>query len=73
MLGFQRERGARNFIAAAHQLVGATEVDDDLLNVDGRNVLVGNFPISIDVDDFELLASGRATRQRTAQIRTRLG
>ena len=24
VLGFQRERGARNFIAAAHQLVGAT-------------------------------------------------
>jgi trehalose 6-phosphate synthase len=73
VLGFQRERGARNFIAAAHQLVGATEVDDDLVNFDGRNVFVSNFPISIDVDDFELLASGRATRQRTAQIRTRLG
>jgi alpha,alpha-trehalose-phosphate synthase [UDP-forming] len=73
VLGFQRERGARNFIAAAHKLVGATEVDDNLVNVDGRNVHVGHFPISIDVDDFELLASGRATRQRTSQIRTRLG
>jgi alpha,alpha-trehalose-phosphate synthase [UDP-forming] len=73
VLGFQRERGARNFMAAAHQLVGATEVDDDLVNFDGHNVLVSNFPISIDVDDFELLASGRSTRQRTAQIRTRLG
>lgn len=73
VLGFQRERGARNFIAAAHQLVDATEVDDDLVNFDGRNVRVSNFPISIDVDEFELLASGRATRQRTAQIRTRLG
>ncbi len=73
VLGFQRERGARNFIAAAHQLVGATEVGDDLVNFDGRNIAVSNFPISIDVDDFELLASGRSTRQRTAQIRTRLG
>ena len=73
VLGFQRERGARNFIAAAHQLAGATEVDDDLVNFDDRNVYVSNFPISIDVDDFELLASGRSTRQRTAQIRTRLG
>ncbi len=73
VLGFQRERGARNFIAAAHQLVDATEVDDNLVNFDGRNVHVGNFPISIDVDEFELLASGRAIRQRTAQIRTRLG
>ena len=73
VLGFQRERGARNFIAAAHQLVGATEVDDNLVNHADRNVMVGHFPISIDVDDFELLATGRATRQRTAQIRTRLG
>ncbi len=73
VLGFQRERGARNFIAAAHQMVGAIEVDDDLVNYDGRNVFVSNFPISIDVDEFELLASGRSTRRQTAQIRTRLG
>ncbi len=73
VLGFQRERGAANFIAAAHQIVGATEIDDDLVHHDGRNVYVSHFPISIDVDDFELLASGRATRQRTSQIRTRLG
>ncbi len=73
VLGFQRERGARNFIAAAHELVGATEVDDDLVNFEGHNVHVSNFPISIDVADFELLASGRSTRRQTAQIRTRLG
>ncbi len=73
VLGFQRERGARNFIAAANQLVGATEVGDDLVNFDGRNIHVSNFPISIDVDEFELLASGRSTRRQTAQIRTRLG
>ena len=73
VLGFQRERGARNFVAAAHQLAGATEVGDELVNFDGRDVHVSNFPISIDVDEFELLASGRSTRRQTAQIRTRLG
>ena len=73
LLGFQRIRGARNFIAAAHQLVNATEVDDELLSYDGRNVQVSAFPISIDVAEFELLASGRSIRQRTAQIRSRLG
>ncbi len=73
VLGFQRERGAHNFMAAAHELVGAAAIEDDLVNFDGRNVFVSHFPISIDVDDFELLASGRATRQRTSQIRTRLG
>lgn len=73
VLGFQRMQGARNFIAAAHQLLGATEIDDDLVHFEGRNVVVGAFPISIDVHEFELQASGRSTRQRTAQIRSRLG
>ena len=73
VLGFQRPLGARNFIAAAHQLLGATEIDDELVHFEGRNVRVSAFPISIDVDDFELQASGRATRQRSAQIRSRLG
>ena len=73
VLGFQRERGARNFIAAAEQLVGAKETGDLRVEIDGRAVQVGPFPISIDVDDFELLASGRSTRKRTAQLRARLG
>ena len=73
VLGFQRVRGARNFTAAAHQLVGATEIDDDHVSFDGRSVLVGHFPISIDVGEFELLASGRAVRRRASEIRTRLG
>jgi alpha,alpha-trehalose-phosphate synthase [UDP-forming] len=73
VLGFQRKRGAGNFTAAAHQLVGATEIDDDHVSFDGRSVMVGHFPISIDVGEFELLASGRAVRRRASEIRTRLG
>jgi alpha,alpha-trehalose-phosphate synthase [UDP-forming] len=73
VLGFQRERGARNFVAAALQLVDAKEVEDDVVEHEGHRVLVGHFPISIDVDDFELQATGRATRRRMSEIRTRLG
>lgn len=73
VLGFQRERGARNFVAAAHQIAGATEVDDDVVNHEGRAVVVRNFPISIDVGELELQASGRAARRRASEIRTRLG
>ena len=73
VLGFQRIQGANNFRAAARTLVGTEDLDDGLLRYDGRDLHVGNYPISIDVTDFELLASGRATRQRTAQIRSRLG
>jgi trehalose 6-phosphate synthase len=73
VLGFQRERGARNFVAAADQLIGIEEVDDTTVRFEDRDIHVSHFPISIDVDDFELLASGRATRRRMSEIRTRLG
>ncbi len=73
VLGFQRRQGAHNFMSAAQNLLDATELDEGLVHYEGRNVNVGAYPISIDVEDFELQASGRATRQRTAQIRSRLG
>ena len=34
---------------------------------------MGTFPISIDVDEVEATAAGRATRKRMSQIRARLG
>ena len=34
---------------------------------------VGSYPISIDVDELEAVAAGRATRQRSNRYRTRLG
>jgi len=43
------------------------------VSFEGRDVTVRNFPISIDVEEFELMASGRATRRRASEIRTRLG
>jgi trehalose 6-phosphate synthase len=79
LLGFQRYQGARNFVVAAERLVGAVETSPDVLTVQGgegdhpRSVRIGHFPISIDVDDIELAASGRDARRQTAQLRTRLG
>ena len=83
LLGFQRYQGARNFVIAAERLVGAVESEPDVLTVptgdsavpdtDAHPVRVGHFPISIDVDDIELAASGRDARRQTAQLRTRLG
>ncbi|WP_420453797.1 alpha,alpha-trehalose-phosphate synthase (UDP-forming) [Ilumatobacter sp.] len=72
LVGFQRPMGAANFTAAAQQLLGA-EVDGDAILHDGRRSRVGVFPISIDVAEVEEIAAGRATRQRTSQIRARLG
>ena len=76
VIGFQSPTGAANFVAAAEHLVGgaARHVGDaDVIEIDGRHVRVGAFPISIDVAEVEAVAAGRATRQRMSQIRARLG
>lgn len=73
VLGFQRQGGAENFTNAAHQLVGATLVDEHTLEFEGRQIHVGAFPISIDFEDFANKAAGRAIRRSTARIRADLG
>lgn len=72
LVGFQRPSGAANFAACAEHLLGA-EVSDDVVERNGTRTTIGAFPISIDVQEVEEMAAGRATRQRTSQIRARLG
>ena len=72
LVGFQRPMGAINFTTAAQQLLNVDAHDGFIENSDHRT-RVGAFPISIDVDEVEAVAAGRATRQRTSQIRTLLG
>ncbi|MDX2382094.1 MAG: trehalose-6-phosphate synthase [Acidimicrobiia bacterium] len=72
LVGFQRPMGAANFIASAEQLLN-TDNDDNTVHNTTHDTQVGVFPISIDVDEVEEIAAGRATRQATSRIRTRLG
>jgi len=72
LLGFQRPMGTTNFITAAQQLKHVDAHDNVIENSDHRT-RIDAFPISIDVDDVEAMAAGRATRQRMSQIRARLG
>jgi trehalose 6-phosphate synthase len=72
LIGFQRPIGAENFAAAAERLLHREVCGDAIVNP-GHRTVVGSFPISIDVDDVEETAAGRATRQRMSQIRARLG
>jgi trehalose 6-phosphate synthase len=72
VIGFQRTLGAANFVTAARQLLQADAHDGIIENPDHRTH-VGTFPISIDVDEVEATAAGRATRKRMSQIRARLG
>ena len=72
LLGFQRQLGAQNFIAAARRLLHA-QIDGTEVRCNDNVTRVGTFPISIDVEEFETLAAGRATRRRASTIRARVG
>ena len=72
LLGFQRPMNSMNFAACARQFLDRDEFDDVIENPEHHTHL-GVFPISIDVAEVEEIAAGRASRQRTSQIRTRLG
>ncbi|CAN5824636.1 trehalose-6-phosphate synthase [soil metagenome] len=60
LVGFQRRMNADNFITVCDELLGT-------------HPHVGSYPISIDVEELEAVAAGRATRQRSNRYRTRLG
>ncbi len=72
LIGFQRPKDAANFAACATDLL---EVDfhDGIIENPDHQTRVAVFPISIDVEEVEEMAAGRATRQRMSRIRTRLG
>jgi len=81
VVGFQMPMGAQNFLWLARQLLGlepsraAVRVGNHpgSVSVDGRQVRVGAFPISIDAAAFDQLAGTKATIERARQIRADIG
>lgn len=72
LVGFQSPLGAQNFLRLASNLLGlrrrGTEVE-----IDGRRVRAGSFPISIDVAEMEALANSDRILLRAEEIRAELG
>jgi trehalose 6-phosphate synthase len=60
LVGFQRRINASNFEAVCEELLGVRPHS-------------GAYPISIDVEEMEAVAAGRAIRQQSNRLRTRLG
>ena len=60
LVGFQRRINATNFEVVCQELLGVRP-------------RAGAYPISIDVDEMEAVAAGRAIRQQSNRLRTRLG
>lgn len=72
VLGFQTQRGARNFMNAALTFSGAESAEGGL-SFAGRTVKVVAAPISIETDKFADLAASAEIDDRVKQIREDLG
>jgi trehalose 6-phosphate synthase len=81
LVGFQLPGGARNFQFQARRLAGVSVTRSAVgvrtrpgeVEVGGRTVRVGAFPISIDSTTLNKLSRSKPIRQRAAEIRDELG
>jgi trehalose 6-phosphate synthase len=72
LVGFQTPLGAQNFLHLAHHLQGLRRRGLSV-QVDGRSVRAGAFPVSIDVEEMESLIDTIEVRARADEIRAELG
>ena len=72
LVGFQQRLAAQNFVRLARHLLGL-RYEGQSIQVDGRKVKAGAFPISIDTKDMEQMAADPAVQARAKQIRAELG
>jgi alpha,alpha-trehalose-phosphate synthase [UDP-forming] len=73
LVEFQIDRYARNFLDCVEAFIPEARADHTRQTVNFRNrvVHVGAFPISIDVDRFEAMASSPESNARVASLRER--
>ena len=72
LVGFQQKLAAQNFVRLARHLLGL-RYEGQSIQVDGRKVKAGAFPISIDTREMERLAADPSVQARAKQIRAELG
>lgn len=72
LIGFQHPGGARNFLHLTQRLLGLQPAADHV-HVEGRQVTVAAFPISIDTAEIEGLAADPAVQATSRKLRENLG
>ncbi len=72
LIGFQREQAGHNLAQLARKLLGATTTGDTI-EVAGRTVRTGAFPVSIDVGEMRALATRPDVVRQVKQLRHDLG
>lgn len=72
VVGFQTEVGAQNFRLIARRLVDG-RIEGGCVEIGGRRVRVGTYPVGIDTARVEDIARRASTGQRAREIRAELG
>jgi trehalose 6-phosphate synthase len=72
LVGFQQRLAAQNFVRLARHLLGL-RYEGQSIQVDGRQVKAGAFPISIDTRGMEQMAADPKVQARAKEIRAELG
>jgi trehalose 6-phosphate synthase len=72
LIGFQTADDARNFVSVARRFAKARG-SRARLDVAGRHIEVGAFPITIDTQQFRAAATDPATQRRAAELRLNIG
>jgi trehalose 6-phosphate synthase len=72
LIGFQTEGDMANFAAAAVSMVGATRMPGNFLQVGGRRVLLGVFPVEIEPREFAAMAEANARKLPAVRLRQSL-
>ncbi len=72
LIGFQTDRDAENFAAAAQAMAGALDYTDGWLHLGGRRVRLGVFPVEIDAYEFAETAQQAWRGQGTERLRRSL-
>ncbi len=77
LVGFQTQRDKRNFIHCVRSMLKDVPVRGKgqvvTAEIHQREVRIGNFPISIDYDEFALAAAGAEVNRRVGEIKDDLG
>ena len=73
LVGFQRAAGARTTSPSSRPRCSALPATDRRIEVDGRIVRIGAFPVSIDIAEMEALAGRPDVAARASRLRADLG
>ncbi len=76
LIGFQTDRDRNNFVSCLQRLLPEATVEQNhphmLANMQGRQTVVGTFPISIDFEEFAIPAAHPDVAARATNIRKQL-